>query len=1320
MEIRILGSLEVVEGGLVSAIASRRQRALLALLLVHAGRPVSTEHILDALWGDSPPESGSGSVAFHVSRLRAALEPGPRDEPGTANGRGPITTEAGGYALRIEPDAIDAVRFERLAREGHELLADEPAVAASRLRDALALWRGEPFEGLTDEAFLQPEIARLHELRLRAFEDRFEADLSLGRGRDIAGELESLVAEEPLREHLRAQLMRALYGAGRQADALRIYQDGRRLLVDELGIDPSAELQALELAILRQDVTLDVARPSSGPRNPYKGLRPFGEADAGDFFGRELFAERLIERLEAVSRAGGLLLLVGPSGSGKSSVIRAGLLPLLRAPAPGHEAWRVAVMLPGSRPTEALLRALDTVVTAPQGTAPQDTAPQGTTPQGSASGAEGADIAEALTRAAAADPRRLLLVIDQLEELFALATDPGEPSGFLRSIAAALTGPPPRPAVVASLRADWFDRPLLSAELGALVRDAVEVVTPLTRDELERAIVRPATAVGVELEPGLAADLEADVADRPGALPLLQFALTELFERAEGKRLSRESYAAIGGVAGAVGRRAETVFASLDQPARDLARQLFLRMTAVGEGRTVAARRVVVDDLRSIEATAERVDAVLEAFGRWRLLAFDRDPRSGRATVEPAHEALLTHWPRLAGWIQEAEEALWMQARLSATATEWEATDRDPGFLLAGSRLDLFETWSATTDIRLDALERELLEASLVERRRAEQAERDRRDQERRLERRASTRLRALVAVLLAGVIGVSGLLAVVWRQGEGAREDRAIAMARELAVAANGRLDTDPTLALLLAAEAARATADRGWITEEALDALHWAVQRARVPYPSGDVPVAVRLAPPPIGARGVYLLPARDLIELADTSAGRSLTADECRTYLHQPACPAADRRQVDANLGVMTATGEVAMTDLAAQGSGGVSLRVVSQLPADLAAALTDYAAQGGAISFTDDDGTGDPPALVEQADVAILARPGDVTDLARAGLLLSLDEVLSPADLAALEAGPLADLGRVQPLDAAGARLVGAPIAATASGLLWYPADAFAVAGYEPPATWEALEQLVERMIQDGRTPWCLGLLGGEHDGAYGADLVEDLAADLLTAPGFDAWAAGRTGFSLAIEAAFRRYHALIQQTGAVLGGPETAIRTPAAWAALQMGRGELPECWLIHASGDQRATWEQGIREDLTPVRLPVRAEGATVLRGRVYTLVVLRDRPEVRTFVQYLLGTDFAGRLISEDSGSGLVPLASPGAGATRTATERDMAGLVESALAAGTFLVDASDRMPRTLGVIAFPDSAMRVAGIPAGSPEAAIAGELDLLERIRLEALP
>jgi hypothetical protein len=718
------------------------------------------------------------------------------------------------------------------------------------------------------------------------------------------------------------------------------------------------------------------------------------------------------------------------------------------------------------------------------------------------------------------------------------------------------------------------------------------------------------------------------------------------------------------------------------------------------------------------------VNAVLEAFGRSRLLAFDRDPRTGRASVEPAHEALLTHWPRLAGWIQEAEEALWMEARLRATASEWVAAGRDPGFLLSGSRLDLFEGWIATTDMRLDALERELLDASVAERRRAERAERDRRDQERRLERRASTRLRALVVVLLVAALGASGLLAAVWRQAEAAREDRAIATARELAVAANGRLEEDPKLALLLAVESARATADRGWITEEALDALHWAVQQARVPYPTSEVPVAARLGPPPVGSRGVYLVPAGELIELARSAAGRSLTTGECLTYLHRATCPEASESWGDGDLAVMTASGLMATSDLADQDLQGMSLRIVSQLPTDLTGALDDYAAAGRVISIARDDGIGDPRIAVEQADVAILARPNDVADLARSGLLLSLDEVLSEDDLATVEALPLADLGRVPPSPGgpadATARLIGVPIAATASSVLWYPAAAFAIAGYQPPTTWDELEQLVEQMIVDGRTPWCLGLLGGEHDGAYGVDLIEDLVLGQLDSVGFDRWASGGNTLSVPIQRALRDYHELIHVPGSVWGGPETAVRMPAALAALQMGRGALPECWLIHASGDQRSTWAEGARQDLTPIRLPVNTAGSNVLRGRAYTLVVLRDRPEVRVFVHYLLGTELAAQLVNNDPGSGLLPLASPGSVGDRPSSEQAMARLVQSAVADGDFHVDASDRMPRALGVLALPDAALDIAALEPEFAAVGIASEIALLEQARLEALP
>lgn len=1297
MELRILGPLEVVENGRTIAIASERQRALLALLVVNAGRTVTTERILDALWGDEPPESGAGSVAFHVSKLRAALEPG-RRAGGNGDGaaRQVIATEPGGYALRVEPETIDATRFERLGREAHERIADDPGGASARASEALALWRGEPFGDLADLSFLRPEIGRLRELRLRMAEDLAEAELALGHARDVVGQLEALVAEEPLREHLRGLLMRALYAAGRQADALRVYQEGRRQLAEELGIDLSAELQALELAILRQDATLDAGRPTTGPRNPYKGLRPFVEGDAADFFGREALVDRLVDRLEAVARAGGLLLVVGPSGIGKSSVIRAGLVPRLRArAAAGGEAWTIATMLPGARPEEALMRALEAVVAA--GPAP--------TPSAAALRDDDA-IATTLRRAAVASSR-LLVVIDQFEELFALAPDPAVPARFLRGIAQALTGPEPRPVVVAALRADWFDRPLLSAELGVLVRGGSEIVAPLTHDELERAIVRPAAAVGVQLEPGLAPQLVADVADRPGALPLLQFALTELFERAGGRNLTRESYAAIGGVAGAVGRRAEAVFAELDDPSQALARQLLLRLVAVGEGRPTVARRVVVDELRSLDPEPERVDAVLEAFARPRLLAFDRDPRSGRATVELAHEALLTHWARLEGWSREAQEALWIEGRLKEAAGEWSAADRDPGFLLSGGRLDMFSAWAATTDLRLDSLERELLEASLAEQQRAESAERERRDQERRLERRAATRLRALVVVLLAAVVGAAGLLAVVWSQSEGAREDQEIASARELAVASSGALDADPTLGLLLAVESARATAGRGWIAEEAMDALHWAVQAARVPYPSDADPVAVRDGPD--GRLGVYLMPAAELVDLAARAAGRALTTVECQRYLHVEACPASGD-WAGSSLAVRVSTETVPADRLATGSLAGSTVRVASQLPADLGPLIAGFGRDSGiAVETVSAD---DLASLGDTADIAILARPDDVATLGEAGQLLDLDALLDPMALRADVAESLTAVGQVGPLRVGSqvlpTRRFGFPVAVSLSGLLWYPAAAFHEAGYEPPRSWVELQTLTAAIAADGRTPWCLGV----EDAAGRADLadwLEDLLLGTDRRETYENWARARVSLDGGPTAiAIHDLEALLAVDGAVRGGLDSAFLTSHAMAGLSMSTPRGPGCWLQHGAGTLPASWPATVRGQLSFIPMPAVDPGrGDIVRGRVYTVVARHDRPEVRALLAYLVGGAVDAAIARDGSPAGLLPLGDVNPTSFPAEIGRAEYRLFRAARS-DHFALDATDRMPATLGEQALPDG---LAGYLQSGEGPARAAALDRL---------
>jgi DNA-binding SARP family transcriptional activator len=245
VEFRILGPLEVVEEGHSLPLAAGKQRALLAILLLHPNEVVSTDELIDGLWGERPPASADKSIQIYVSQLRKAI------------GNSSLVTRQPGYVLHIEPGELDLHRFERLLNEGKQALAaGRPHEAEIKLSDAISVWRGAPLADFTYEPFAQAKIARLDELRLNALEERIEAALELGRHTDLIGELEALVAQHPLRERLRGQLMLALYRCGRQADALDLYQQTRRLLRDELGLEPNPTLQELEQAILRQDPAL--------------------------------------------------------------------------------------------------------------------------------------------------------------------------------------------------------------------------------------------------------------------------------------------------------------------------------------------------------------------------------------------------------------------------------------------------------------------------------------------------------------------------------------------------------------------------------------------------------------------------------------------------------------------------------------------------------------------------------------------------------------------------------------------------------------------------------------------------------------------------------------------------------------------------------------------------------------------------------------------------------------------------------------------------------------------------------------------------------
>src|SRR6266542_3140547 len=264
MEIRILGALEVREGNQPIPVGGARQRALLVLLATRANQVLAADHLVEGLWGETPPEGAANALQAAVSRLRRALQAGGR----SAARRPRIRTRPSGYVLEVDPEAIDSARFERLAAEGRRALAEgDPGKASSLLAEALGLWRGPALAEFTYEPFAQAEISRLEELRLEATEDRVEAELASGRHAEVVAELESLVGSHPFRERVRGQLMLALYRSGRQAEALEAYRRGREVLAEELGIDPTPELTELEARILRQDpaLLLPPARPPPAP-----------------------------------------------------------------------------------------------------------------------------------------------------------------------------------------------------------------------------------------------------------------------------------------------------------------------------------------------------------------------------------------------------------------------------------------------------------------------------------------------------------------------------------------------------------------------------------------------------------------------------------------------------------------------------------------------------------------------------------------------------------------------------------------------------------------------------------------------------------------------------------------------------------------------------------------------------------------------------------------------------------------------------------------------------------------------------------------------
>ncbi|MGH8930759.1 MAG: TIR domain-containing protein, partial [Egibacteraceae bacterium] len=544
--------------------------------------------------------------------------------------------------------------------------------------------------------------------------------------------------------------------------------------------------------IPRRPAALAAARDS---RCPYRGLEVFEEEHAEFFFGRDDDTRRLVEKLKD-SR---FLAVLGPSGCGKSSLVRAGIIPALKQGAlPGSQGWPIQLITPGGRPLSRLAAHLAWLF-------PQESTLDFL--EGLRADERTLDLTVSLALGDQPDDQQMVLVVDQFEETFTLCADEAERVAFVANLCYAATIPAGRLVVVMAMRADFYPHCASYSQLAALATRQF-LVSPLGADGLREVIERPAWRAGLELQPGLVQTILAEVVDRPGSLPLLEYVLWEVWQGRQGHLLTVEAYVASGGVQGALANRAEATYERLTPAQQAIARRVLLRLIQPGEGTEDTRRRAEIGELLTRHQGETDLEVVIKTLVDGRLLTTSRDAVSGARVVDVAHEALIQGWPTLRGWIEEDRELLRVHRRLTEAAAEWDDNDREEGFLYRRVRL---AAWQDRSTADLNDLERAFLDAS-----------RQREAQEHAARRR---RVRLALASLSTALAIISALALFAFAQANRLADQRELAFSRELVASAETQLEADPELSILLAGQAFELRS-----TAEAQAALRQAIVESRV----------------------------------------------------------------------------------------------------------------------------------------------------------------------------------------------------------------------------------------------------------------------------------------------------------------------------------------------------------------------------------------------------------------------------------------------------------------------------------------------------------